>query len=336
MNHTEPETAAPSAAPVSAPLPDLLARRFVLVTGKGGVGKTSVTAALGRLSAAAGRRTLICELNTHEHIPGLFGRPPVGGAVSPIAENLWSVNIQPDEAMEEYGVMKLRFKTLYRLVFDNPLVRRLVRFVPGMNDLLMLGKAFNHERERDHDGKPVWDMIIVDAPATGHGITFFKLPRIIRDAVPAGNLHHEAAAMWDLLTDPVRTAVHLVTLPEELPVRETLELHGRLADELGLPLGALLVNMMPPHLLSAEQAEVFARLETRPDDPLLGALWDSTQVRLSREVLSDRAVSELGPLGLPTVRLPLIYTDDFGAAEVQILADAIAAGLAALSAVATR
>jgi anion-transporting ArsA/GET3 family ATPase len=321
-----------SQPPPAPPLPDLLTRRFVLVTGKGGVGKTSVTAALGRLSAAAGRRTLICELNTHEHIPGLFGHAPVGGAVSQIAENLWSVNIQPDEAMEEYGVMKLRFKTLYRLVFDNPLVRRLVRFVPGVNDLLMLGKAFNHERERDHDGKPVWDTILVDAPATGHGIMFFKLPRIIRDAVPAGNLHREAADMWTLLTDPERTAVHLVTLPEELPVRETVELHGRLADELGLPLGALLVNMVPPTLLSAEQAATFARLETRPEDPLLGALWDSTKVRLSREALSERAVAELDPLHMFTVRLPLLYTDDFGATEIEILSQTIAAGLAHVAA----
>jgi anion-transporting ArsA/GET3 family ATPase len=325
LNHTAPDSEPTSAAPLSA----LLARRFVLVTGKGGVGKTSVTAALGRLSAAAGRRTLICELNTHAHIPGLFGRPSAGGALSLIADNLWTVNIQPDEAMEEYGVMKLRFKTLYRLVFDNPLVRRLVRFVPGVNDLLMLGKAFNHERERHEDGRPVWDLILVDAPATGHGITFFKLPRIIRDAVPAGNLHREAADMWDLLTDPRRTAVHLVTLPEELPVRETLELHARLADELGLPLGALMVNMLPPPLLTPEQAALFARLQDRPADPLLAALWDSTQVRLSREALSKRAVDELKPLGLPMVPLPLIYTDDFGPAEVQRLAEAIAQGLGA-------
>ena len=120
-------------------------RRFILVTGKGGVGKSTLTATLALMSAAKGHRTLVCELNTHERVSRLLGHPAVGSTVGQLEENLWSVNINPKSAMQEYGLMKLRFRAFYRLVFENPLVGSLVRFIPGISDLLMLGKAFNHD-----------------------------------------------------------------------------------------------------------------------------------------------------------------------------------------------
>lgn len=296
----------------------LLDRRFVLVTGKGGVGKSTVTALLARLSAAQGHKTLVCELNTRERIPELFGHAPVGPEVTAIAENLWSVNIRPDAALEEYALMKLRFKALYKLVFDNPVVQAMLRLMPGVNHLTMMGKAFNHERETEGDA-PAWDRIIVDAPATGHGLTFFQLPKVIRDAVPAGNLHREAADMWSLLTDPERTAVHLVCLPEELPVQETLEFHGKLAA-LGLPLGLLFVNMVPPPLLDAAQRAQFATLTERPADPQLAALWDTACIRLGREAVARTQLQRLEHLTLPRVELPMLYDEIFDGEAIAALA----------------
>lgn len=304
--------------------PSLLDRRFVLVTGKGGVGKSTVTAVLAVLSARFGRRTLVCELNTHERIAPMLGHPPVGGEVTALEPNLWAVNIRPAEAIHEYGMMKLRARALYRLVFDNPLVQSLVRFVPGMNDLLMLGKAFNHERERDSAGQPAWDRIIIDAPATGHGVTFLRLPRIIRDAVPAGNMHREAAEMWALLTDPTRTAVHLVALPEELPVQETRELHAQLSREMQVPVGLLAVNMMPQPALAGALAEDFAALE-QPDDPALSALWAATRIRQRRAALAAGYRDTLRGLGLPTVELPLVPVARVGRAEIEAFADQLLA-----------
>ncbi|MGK0358036.1 MAG: anion-transporting ArsA/GET3 family ATPase [Bradymonadia bacterium] len=307
-------------------LHDLLDRRFVLVTGKGGVGKSTVTALLARICVAQGHRTLVCELNTRERIPELFGHAPVGAVVTQIADGpsdrggLWSVNIKPEVAMEEYALMKLRFKTLYRLVFDNPLVQSAIRLVPGVNHLTMMGKAFNHEREMNGD-TPAWDRIIIDAPATGHGLTFFQLPKIIRDAVPAGNLHQEADDMWSLLTDPKRTAVHLVCLPEELPVQETLEFHDKLSA-LGLPLGALFVNMVPPPLLTDAQRAEFATLTTEPSDPALADIWRTARVRLSREGLAAQQLERLADLSMTQVRLPTIYTDTFDETAIAALADA--------------
>lgn len=308
----------------------LLDRRFVLVTGKGGVGKSTVTALLARIALSQGHRTLVCELNTRERIPELFGHEPVGGTVTEIAQHpsggsLSSVNIKPEMAMEEYALMKLRFKTLYKIVFDNPLVQSAIRLLPGVNHLTMMGKAFNHERETKGD-QPAWDRIIVDAPATGHGLTFFQLPKIIRDAVPAGNLHQEADDMWSLLTDPQRTAVHLVCLPEELPVQETLEFHDKLRA-LGLPLGALFVNMVPPPLLTDAQRAEFATLTHAPTDPALASVWQTARVRLSREGLAQSQLKRLAGLSMTQVQLPTIYTDTFGEEAIGALAEATCAQL---------
>ncbi len=301
----------------------LFDRRFMLVTGKGGVGKSTVTAILGLLSARAGARTLICELDAHERIAPMLGHPPVGGEVTEIEENLSVVDIRPSMAMEEYALMKLRFRALYRLVFENPLVESLVRFVPGVNDLLMLGKAFNHERETDDAGRPVWDRVIIDAPATGHGITFFRLPKIIRDAVPAGNMHREAADMWALLTDPRRTAVHLVSLPEELPVQETRELHARLADDLGIPLGALVINMLPERPFEGPLAEAFDGVD-EPGDPRLRRLWTAARIRAGRAANAEQHARALREMGLPTIELPQRPARALDRAAIDALAERFA------------
>ena len=312
--------------PDIAPEPELLDRRFVLVTGKGGVGKSTVTAVLALLSARAGKRTLVCELDTHEQIAPMLGYEPVGGVVTELEDRLSVVNIKPAMAMEEYGLIKLRFRALYRVVFDNPLVAALVRFVPGMNDLLMLGKAFNHERETDDRGRLTYDRIIIDAPATGHGVTFFRLPKIIRDAVPAGNMHREAADMWDLLTDPQRTAVHLVSLPEELPVQETRELRQKLQGELGMPLGYLVINRLPPTPLDETMQADFDRLPAEDALPAaLRPLAAATRIAAGRATLTAGHAEALRTLGPPPVELPEQPARRLERADLEALADRFAA-----------
>ncbi len=305
-----------TAKPPSPPLE----RRFTLVTGKGGVGKSTVTAAIALHAARRGLRTLVCELNTLEQVAPILGHPPSGGKVTELEENLFSVNIRPAMAMEEYGLMKLRFRALYSVVFDNPLVQSLVRFVPGVNDLLMLGKAFNHEREKKPDGTLLWDRIIIDAPATGHGLTLFRLPKIIADAVPAGNMHREATEMWSLLTDPHRTAVHLVSLPAELPTQETSELCHQLHG-LGLPLGLMVVNKMPTPILAPAQRAQFAHWSARPSHPVLGTLWDAAHIREGLVALGARYGHILAGLGLPMVSFPQIPTNRLQRADVEGLSD---------------
>lgn len=299
-----------------------------MVTGKGGVGKSTVTALLASASAASGARTLVCELNARERIPGLFGQGSVGSRITPIAPNLFCVNIEPRAALEEYALMKLRLASVYRVVFENPLVQRFVEFVPGMNDLLYLGKAFNHERETDSHGRPRWDRIVIDAPATGHGITFFRLPKVILDYVPRGNMHDEASAMWSLLTDPQKTAVHLVSLPEELPVAETVELHRILSEQFKMPMGVLWKNQVPTARLTGQARVDFLALPEPKDNSAVSAVWEAARIREGRVEQAIAQCAALEALGLPTVTLPLVYGLDGGPALLStLLTEARAQGL---------
>ena len=224
--------------------------KFTLLvsSAKGGVGKSLVAMILGMNFASRGLRTLICEVDEREHVSAAFQQKASQGECITLHEQLpqlYAVNIQFQSALREYAFMKLKFKTLYQLLLDNPLMKALINLVPGVQDLVSLGKAFHHERQQNHHGQPLWDRIIVDAPATGHGLTFLSLPKIIQNTVKGGNLRKEADAMWDLLSHTDRCAIHLVSLAEEMSVQESLDLYRSLQDDLQLAVQHIWINRFP-------------------------------------------------------------------------------------------
>jgi len=176
-------------------------QRLLVVTGKGGVGKTTVAAALALASARRGLKTLVAEVNTKERVTHLLGRPEVGPTIGSLEENLWAVDVRPAEAMREYALMIVKFESIYNAVFENRLVRYFLRFVPSLQELVLLGKILFHLREKRPDGSHRFDRIIIDAPATGHAITFLSVPQVILDTVPPGPLADDATCMRNLLTD---------------------------------------------------------------------------------------------------------------------------------------
>lgn len=287
-------------------------RRFVFVTGKGGVGKTTVAAALARSLSAEGKRVLVAMCNAKERLSPMFGAPPLGPEIGPLAENVWGVNIEPERALEEYGAMMLKVRTVYRTVFENKYVRAFFRAVPGMHEWAMLGKAWFHTTETERDGRRRFDVVILDAPATGHGLDMLRVPKVIMDVAPAGLLRREAEKAWSMFLDEAQTGVVVVTLPEELPTTETIELVRSLVDELGLPVVRLVVNGVLPALFSPhERASLVAYdgLEARPDDAALAALAAAAR-RATREEAQARNAARLDEtLGLPTIALPHLFRD---------------------------
>ena len=299
--------------------------RLSFFTGKGGVGKSVLSAAVALSHARRGRRTLLVELTGTEQAPSLFGRHrPSGYAPTRLSEELplFSCCITQKDALEEYGLMKLRVRMLYRMVFENDFVERLVQMVPGLHELLMIGKIWFLEQEQ-RDGRPLWDRIIVDAPATGHGVGLLQLPGVIVDAVSSGPLASDTRPIVDMLRDPTRTAVHLVSLPEELPVRETLELRERIRDDLGIPIRTCFVNKLWPEPLSEREQRLLRRFRAavRGSDADLDGLLDRVKGALARQAFQRSHVRHLSD-GLGDLRLvgiPYLFSDHIGPADLDVL-----------------
>ena len=235
--------------------PDLYNRRFVLFSGKGGVGKTTMAASFALSCARRGERTLLMELGIKDKTSSLFGANKVDTEIREIDDHLYAVDVTPKAAMKEYGLMVLKIKLVYRAVFENRIVSSFLRVVPGINELVMLGKAYYHATETDEEGNHVWDKVVVDAPATGHGIFFLKIPSVITNLISTGLMFDEARRILELLRDPERTGIALVTLAEDMPINETVMLSEVLEEEMELPVACVFANAIYRPLFEDDQRE---------------------------------------------------------------------------------
>jgi anion-transporting ArsA/GET3 family ATPase len=261
----------------SRALTPLLDRRLIVVTGKGGTGKTSVVAALGRAAARAGRRVLLVETGRDENLPRLLSRDarPAGYAGRSYEHGLRSMRSDPYDALAEYLKLQLGVPPLVSRVLQNRGFRQLMDAAPGWRELITLGKVWHLEQQTGPRGEPQHELLIVDAPATGHGLTFLDVPRVVVSAVRAGPLRRHASAVEAMLKDPRGTLLLPVALPEELPARETAELVARVRDAVGIPVDRVVVNAVPAPPFPAALPDLDARLAALPQDAKLPGLADA-------------------------------------------------------------
>ncbi len=292
---------------------DFFDTRFIINTGKGGVGKTMVSAAMAAAYAQQGKRVLLMQLNAKDRLGRIFGTEPVGTEIVELAPGIHAVNTTPAASLREYALMILKVKALYRAVFENRVISKLLRVMPGLPELTMLGKAYFHEKETEN-GRPVWDVVIIDAPATGHGMFLLQIPQVISSALNSGRMADESARMLALLEDPERTCVNLITLAEEMPVNETIELHKQLAAEFDIRVGAVIANAVFPRLLSEDEVRTVKRLVNAHGDESddLGALLSAGVFRDERGDLQDRYLRRLRrELDVPVVEIPFYFDPVF-------------------------
>jgi anion-transporting ArsA/GET3 family ATPase len=316
---------------------NLLERRLLILSGKGGVGRTTVAAALARAAVHAGKRVLLAQMDSPERLGRLLGHQAgIGPEVTPVSEGLDAVNMNARQALHEYGIMVLRFEAIYRTVFENRAVRGFLNAIPGLDAYAMLGKAWWHttERQPDGGGRFRYDLVILDAPASGHAATMLRIPQAIVDTMPTGPLARDAAAMGSLFRDPARSAFVIVTLPEELPARETVELARVVRGDLGLPLGPLVVNGMPPaELADPAVRAVLGRLATTTGDATLDVTVAGAALLAARRSEAEEVLAGLRrDPGLPLVELPRLPTTDCGPAEIDELARLLYASVSVTSA----
>ena len=229
------------------------------MTGKGGVGKTTVAAALGLAAARAGKRTLVCEVAEQERITTAFGHEPAGFAEVEVAPDLSAFSVNPEDAKEEWLRHQLRSGKLASMLNSSRIFQYLTAAAPGLAEVVTMGKIWElaQLQRRAKAGRP-YDLVIVDAPATGNGLALLRAPRTFADIAKVGPIRNHAETIHRFTVDPRQSAVMAVALAEEMPVNETIDLEARLQKQMGLKLAHVLVNGVLPERFTGAEVERMA------------------------------------------------------------------------------
>ncbi len=301
--------------------------RVVIVAGKGGVGKTTVTGALAVTAARAGRSVLVVEVEGKSGLPVMFGAPPLGYEEIQLDERVRARFLTPDAALVDYLVSHGMKRISKRLVSSGAL-EVVATAVPGMKEILVLGKVKSLEESR------AADLLIVDAPAAGHAITFLLSARGLLDAVQVGPVRKQAQDVISLISDPARCQVLLVTLPEETPVSEAIDTAFAIEDRAGVALGPIVINQCFPALpddVSIDPSDILRDAETCRrfvSDREARDLARAAAFRQERHRLQHEQIERLAKrLPLPQIELPFVFTPDITRPQLDVLADALTRGI---------
>ncbi len=277
-----------------------LDQRVQIVAGKGGVGRTSVACAMALRLARSGLRTLLLEVNAPDSAAQALGVSPALDIPREVENNLWLCRMTPEGSLKEYALMVLKFKALYKLVFENQLVKYLLRSIPSLSEFTMLGKAWYHTTETISGGAEKYQRIVIDAPATGHSVTFLAGARTVTQISPPGIMRNAAEKMAQM----VETAsMHLVTIPEEMPINEALELSKAAQERLHCPLGISVMNKVLPPFLNAAELSSYQQLKESSSEQLAPFL-KAAQYRLDQEYWQNQQSADyLQKLGIPGLEI---------------------------------
>jgi anion-transporting ArsA/GET3 family ATPase len=311
----------------------LLDRRLVFVTGKGGVGKTTVAASLALFASEHGKRTLLCEVDAKGDISAYFESGPTSFTSRELLPGLWAMSMDTEASLREYLKLNLRVPVVGRI---GPLAKAfdfVATAAPGVREILTVGKLCFEVRERHYD------LVVVDASATGHIVGQLAAPQAINELVRVGLIRSQTDWMLDILSDPAQTGLAIVTTPEEMPVNETMELATRVREETTVELAAVIVNRVLPELFGRGEEAVFEELR-RPaavaqvagltggdPEPVLEAARLAVTLRRTRAGHLERLRQGLDP-SVPMLYLPFLFTRAHGLRTIRQVAHALGEELA--------
>ncbi len=314
-------------------LDGLLEKRLLFLSGKGGVGKSVVGMAIALAARDRGKRVLLVEVGASHEAARFLGAPPSGPRETEVVPGLFTVNMEPAGVMDEYVRHVVKIEMLARRVLESPIYHRFFAAAPGLKELMTLGKLLMLEEARDRwSGRPLYDLIVVDAPATGHGLSLLKVPIAASEAVPVGPIGHNARRILGLLRDQKKTGLVLVAIPEEMAVVEAQQFHRLAVEEVGIEVEAVVLNSCHERVFdTAEEAEILGLLvdgaggRLERGIPLAGALRAARR-QMRRAKLTRFYEARLArSLPLPLVSLPYLFREALGPEDLRDLAERLAA-----------
>ena len=307
----------------------LLDRKLLFVTGKGGVGKTTIAASLGLLAAEQGKRTLVCEVDAKGNLADFYEAGETTFTARELQPDLWAMSMNTEESLKEYLSLQLRLPLLAKI---GPLARTfdfIANAAPGVKEILTVGKLAWEVRERHYD------LVVVDSVASGHIIGQLTAPQGINELVQVGMVRNQTQWMLDILNDPAQTGVVITSAPEEMPVAETIELAERLHGETKVDLAAVVVNRVLPELFTEREEAIFDRLRDPDHAAALSAAvsGDVTPVLDAAELAVTLRRTRAGHLAtlrdaldprLPVIYVPYLFTRTHGARATRRVAELLA------------
>jgi hypothetical protein len=302
-------------------VPALLDKRLLVVTGKGGVGKTTVAAALGLLAARQGRRTVVCEVAQQERLAGLFGARDVGHGEVELAPGLFSVSVQPERAMHEWLRHQLKSGALAGLLGHSRLFGYLAAAAPGVTELVTVGKVWDLAQVERRTGGSPFDLVIMDAPATGHALALLRAPRTYANIARVGPIARQAGSIDAFLRDSSATGVLSVALPEEMPVNETVDLEQRLADDLGMEVGQVVANGVLPARFTAADVRRLRSLDGQGTKAAQAAVGSALVEHGRAEAQHEQLERLRAEVRAPVTTLPYLFEPEPRRRELELLSD---------------
>lgn len=294
------------------------------MTGKGGVGKTTIALALGIEAARAGKRTIVCEVAAQESAARLFEHRDVGFTETEFRENLFTISIDPDESIKEYLEIQLPVKAMGDLLYRSKIFSYLAAATPGLREMVTIGKIWELalEERKTRRAKP-YDLVIVDAPATGHGIGLMQSPRTFADIAKVGPMANQATIINRTITNHKRAGVVIVALPEEMPVNESATLEAELIDTVGMAVDRVYMNALYPERFTDAEHERLARASEGAEGAVASALGAAVDEHRRAKAHREQLERLRGMVRTPVDPLPFIFSPRLGVDGIDQLAKEI-------------